>query len=400
MKRVLFVDDEPNILDGLRRMLRAHRSTWDMAFVSSGAAALAAMEGAPFDVLVTDMRMPGMSGVQLLEEVHRRHPRTVRIILSGQAEAEACLRSVAVSHQFLAKPCDARTLEEVVERACRLEELLQDPHLRAVLGGITGLPVLPRVYRSLCAALAEPEPDVRRIGEIVAEDTAIASKVLQLVNSSYFGLRRSITDLRQATTYLGLGTIRDLVLTLEVFRQLEPEHGLAGFSLEREQRHALLSAAIARRVAPDRKLAETAALAAMLHDVGKLVLATHLPQSFRQVLAAGGGERKPFHRAEQELSRADHAHVGAYLLGLWGMPYPVVEAVAHHHRPAAVEGRAELDVIGIVHLADGLARELEGSDPAAIELDLEYLERVGARARLTEWRAQVAEVASGGARAA
>jgi putative nucleotidyltransferase with HDIG domain len=393
MKRILFVDDEPGILDGLRRMLRSHRALWDMSFVCSGAEALAAMEAEPFDVLVTDMRMPGMSGAQLLEQVQQRHPGTVRIVLSGQADMESAMRSVSVSHQFLAKPCGAETLENVVDRACGLAQLLQDPKLQAILGGMSELPVLPRVYRALTSALAEPEVDVRRIGRIVEQDAGIASKVLQLVNSSFFGIRKEITDLQQATAYLGVNTIRDLVLTFEVFRQFETAGGVPGFSIEREQSHSLLTARIARRLASDKKSAEQAFLAGMLHDVGKLVMATRLDESLRKVLAAGAGLRRPFHAVEEQLLGVSHAELGAYLLGLWGMPYPVIEAVAHHHHPARVQEQTGFGVLAATHVADCLAREQEGCGAETIELDEHYLSALGAAARLPEWRTIAAEEA-------
>ena len=86
MKRILFVDDEEMVLQGLQRMLRSLRREWDMTFVESGAKALELMAEQPFDVVVSDMLMPGMTGAELLNEVMKRYPRTVRLILSGHAD--------------------------------------------------------------------------------------------------------------------------------------------------------------------------------------------------------------------------------------------------------------------------------------------------------------------------
>jgi HD-like signal output (HDOD) protein len=355
-----------------------------MAFASSGKEALAAMNVEPFDVVVTDMKMPGMNGAELLAQVQDRHPGTVRIVLSGHADMEVSMRSVAVSHQFLAKPCEASALKIVVDRACSLGALLQESGLQDALGSVSELPVLPRVYKALRAELAQEEVDVQKVGVIVEQDAGMAAKILQLVNSSFFGIRREMTDLRQATAYLGVTTIRDLVLSFEMFQQFECSASLSGFSIEREQSHALLAARIARKLLDEKVDAEQAFLAAMVHDVGKLVLATRLAGPFQTILQAGAGVERPFHAVEEEILGISHAEIGAYLLGLWGMPYPVVEAVAHHHHPGRVPEQTAFGVLGATHVADALAREQVGGDPG---LDEPYLQTLGVAEKLPEWRA-------------
>ena len=395
MKRILFVDDVRDVLAGLKLMLHSKRREWNMAFASSGEEALSAMAVEPFDVVVTDMMMPGMSGAELLQQVHARHPRTVRIVLSGHAGTEASMRSVSVSHQFLTKPCDANTLKSVVERACELETLLQQRSLQEALGSVTELPVLPRLYEALTVALAKEEVDIQEVGGIVEEDAGIAAKILQLVNSSFFGMRAEITDLRHATAYLGVTTIRDIVLCFGMFRQFEGSAKLAGFSMEREQSHSLLTARIARKLLDEKTAAEEAFLAGLLHDVGKLVLATRLAEPFQTILQAGAGVERPFHRVEEEALGVSHAEIGAYLLGLWGIPYPIVEAVAHHHHPARVPEQTVFGVLGATHVADSLAREQDGCKPETFELDEQYLQALGVADKLPEWRAIAAEEADG-----
>ncbi|MBC8317540.1 MAG: response regulator [Desulfobulbaceae bacterium] len=119
-KRILFVDDEPNILVGLRRMLRSLRKEIDMEFAESGKEALQVMSKASFDVVVSDMRMPGMDGAELLTEVRRLYPDTIRIILSGYAAAEAIMRTETIVHQFLHKPCEPQNIKDTLLRSCQL----------------------------------------------------------------------------------------------------------------------------------------------------------------------------------------------------------------------------------------------------------------------------------------
>jgi len=387
MKRILFVDDESRILDGLRRMLRPHRDVWEMVFVASGEEALAALEACPFDVLVTDMRMPGLDGAALLAEVKARQPKTVRIILSGHADLEAAMRSVAVSHQFLTKPCDAAVLKSVIDRACNLESFLSDTVLQGALGKMGDLPVLPSTYQALTAALSEPEVDMDTVSAIVEQDTAIAAKIIHLVNSSYFGVRQEISSVRQATSHLGINTIRDLTLSLEVFGQFGCGARATGFSIDREQSHSLMTGRIARRLLPNKSGADQAFIAAMMHDIGKLVLARQLPDAVSRIRLAGAGVRAPAHAVETSVLGVSHAQVGAYLLGLWGMPYSILEAIAFHHHPSMVVTQPTFGVLAAVHVADVLAHEIGDLPEAARpELDLALMERLGVCDKLPEWR--------------
>ena len=101
------------------------------------------MQTHPCDVIVTDMRMPAMDGAKLLEIVSGQWPEAIRIVLSGYAELEQTVRLVPFAHQYLSKPCQPQQLENVIERCLLLHELLNQPHLRAIVGRIRKLPSLP-----------------------------------------------------------------------------------------------------------------------------------------------------------------------------------------------------------------------------------------------------------------
>jgi len=386
MTRVMFVDDEPQILRGLERMLRPFRRRWHMSFADSGPDALARFEAEPFDVVVADMRMPGMNGAELLAEVKRISPRTIRIVLSGHADAESAMRSVLVSHQFLAKPCDPDALCEAVQRASNLQVLLSSPRLQRAIGDLAELPVLPQVYDELRRVLASAEPDIDRIGELVSRDQGIASKVLQIVNSSYFGIRQDIASLQQATMFLGTNTIRDLVLTFGTFGQFEGAKLPQGFSITAQQDHAMQVATIASALLETKREKDQAFIAGLLHDVGKLVLATQMPQSFAAVAGRCAGSERHCSSEMVELG-VTHAEVGAYLLGIWGLSYPIVEAIAYHHAPYAVERQTSLGVLGAVHVADALAHEFTNNDASKSRIDEAYLDSIGVLGDLPKWRA-------------
>jgi HD-like signal output (HDOD) protein len=398
MKRILFVDDEPRILEGLRRMLHGQRAQWDMVFVASGEAALAALGSAPFDVIVSDMRMPGIDGATLLTRVQEKFPNVVRMVLSGHTELEAALRAVPVAHHFLTKPCDAATLRGAVERACDLQALLGTESIQRIVGETKSLPTLPRVYAALTRTLADPDVSLRAVARLIEQDMAMCAKTLQIVNSGFFGLPRRITNIETAIGFLGTNMLKNLVLTVEVFQPFENAPDLGGFSFDRLQGHALAAARIAGRLLPDKREAEDAFMAAMLHDVGWLILATRRPDEFARLQASLGVVGRSIDALEAETFGAvTHAEIGAYLLGIWSLPYPIVEAVANHHAPWRVR-QDRLDTLAAVYVADRLATEQSSSgagtsweDGAAI--DLGYLETLGVAGELAGWRAIASEQA-------
>jgi putative nucleotidyltransferase with HDIG domain len=388
--RILFVDDEPNVLSGLRRMLRPLRQEWSAEFAEGGAKALAAMEQAPFDVLVTDMRMPGMTGAELMEEVRRRHPHVVRILLSGQCDEASSLRALQVAHQMLSKPCGAEALKATVASACALRDLLADPALVSLVARKGSVPSLPALHAEVIREMGSADPWLDRVASLVAQDVGMSAKILQVANSSYFGGRTSVSSPKQAVTRLGLETMRALVLAVSVFSRFNVI-GHGPLSLEALWTHSqavgLLAGQIAKAEGTDARTAELAAVAGLLHDVGKLILLESLPDAYQDAFARAQAEGRPVWEVEREAFGASHDKVGACLLGLWGLPTPIVEGVAWHHRPSACPTPSFCPLTA-VHAADALLR---AGPRGAPPLDREYLERLNLLGRVACWQGLAAQ---------
>ena len=397
MKRVLFVDDEPLILEGLQNALRGQRKKWDMEFAVGGQAALATLEDQPADVVVSDMRMPGMDGAEFLARVKAMCPQTVRLGLSGYSDPAMVHRAVPVAHQYLAKPCEPRVLENVVERALALRAVMDHETVRGVVGRIDKLPSIPAVYYALSEALADPGAGTGEVGRILEQDPAMAAKLLQVANSAFFRGRRQITTVDSAVTHLGFATVKSLALSVEVFRMMTPSPLLKDFSLDSLQQHAILTQCIVRKIVTDRYLREDAATAALLLDIGVLALAAELPEALGAAGTRALVEGRPLHEVEGDEYETSHAEVGAYLLGIWGLPYPIVEAVANHHAPQRVR-QPGFDILAAAYVADSLAMEANPSSTQGFyhrpsEVDLRYLSELGVDAHLGEWRAMASEEA-------
>jgi len=398
MTRVLFVDDEQRILDGLRRQLRGLRDEWEMEFRTSGADALIAMSESPFDVVVSDMKMPGMDGATLLTRVSQEHPETIRIVLSGHSDREAILKSVGPAHQYLAKPCEPEVLRATISRACTLRRILQDEGLKALVSKIDALPSLPSLYEEITTALQDDGASLAEVGKLIKQDIGMSAQILKVVNSAFFGIKREVSDIQTAISYLGLDTIQALVLSGGVFRQFEGQE-LELFSLEglwsHSQKTAHMARALAKAEGMEKPQMDQVFVSAMMHDVGKLVLVAGVPDLYREVLArCSEGVRTSV--AEREVLGANHGEVGGYLMGLWGLPDSVVEGVAYHVAPNTFP-IDEVSQVTLVHVADALAHAPwePGQDLASHGLDEAYLTRIGGVDRIPEWSRACANVMEG-----
>lgn len=389
-KKIVFVDDEPMVLNGLQRMLRSMREEWEMVFLESGDRALAHMAEHPVDVVVSDMRMPGMNGAQLLDEVMRRHPKTVRLILSGHADRDLILKCVGSTHQYLAKPCNADALKATVLRASSLDGTLQNEALKKLVGQMSRLPSIPALYSEIVEKAGQPDATLEEVARIIARDPGMTAQILKLVNSAFFGLRRELSSTEEAVAYIGLDTIKSLVLSLHAFSQFE-DINVSGCTMAALWTHSLNVAAWAKHIArtedSDRRTVDQAFTSGMLHDVGKLILAANVPTLFGKAVDLAMQTQIELFVAEKQVFAADHADVGGYLLGLWGLPVPVVEAIALHHTPERTATPA-FGPLAIVHVANVLAAaaKSEAALGAAPKLNVDYLNALGIADRVRVWR--------------
>jgi len=376
-------------------MLHGMRKQWDMVFVESGDAALGFMADSAVDVVVSDMRMPGMNGAQLLNEVMKRYPRTVRLILSGHADQDLILKCVGSTHQYLSKPCDPDALRATVSRAIGLEASLKNERLQRLIGQMDHLPSIPSLYMKIVETINDPRASLAAVSDIIAQDIGMTAKILKLVNSAFFALRREISSANHAVAYLGLDTIKSLVLSINAFSQLETRE-LEGFSLAELWNHSLGTAAAAKRIAQiegaGSKIADEAFVSGLLHDAGKAALAFNFPEEYGQALRdPADGKIDPL-GAEQRAFGASHADVGGYLLGLWGLPVPVVEAIALHHQPQLAADKT-FTPLTAVHVANALVHAGDRREcPPAV--DRQYLATLGLGDRIDVWQRELASLHS------
>jgi putative nucleotidyltransferase with HDIG domain len=390
-KTILFVDEEQFVRKALKRSFRNMRDEWNMIFACNPDEALTALESNSCDVVIAETVFSSNDGLDFLRTVRREHPGSVRIILSGYADQNVVLESVNIAHQYLAKPCEDETLKATIIRAFLMKDLLDDDALKQVVSRIDALPSVPALYLELVDELKSEDASIERIGNIIAKDIGLTTKILKLVNSSYFGLRQHVSNPSRAVSLLGIDLIKATVLTagtMEKFRHLK----FPGISIEHMWEHAMQTAAFAKIIANEaelpRKDADSAFMSAMLHDIGKLLIAAHLPDTFSDILAHVRRQACTMAEAEGEIIGTNHAAVGAYLLGLWGLPDPMIDAVAYHHNPDR-NPAAGINATIIIYIANAFAHagsHLNDMDQAIEGLDKDLLETCALLPSLQSWR--------------
>ncbi len=399
---ILFVDDEKSVLDGLYRSFSLMHDNWTLLFAGSGAEALEIVGHRTVDVVVTDLRMPGMDGAELLEKIRTISPETTRIILSGCSEREVAYRTIGPAHQHYAKPCSNARLAEAVRRALAVRGRLRAPQLLAIVSGAKSLPALPTALIDLLDEVQSPTGSAAAAARIIGSDVGLTAQLLKLANSGFFGFAAPINNVSHAVRLLGFETIRALLVLGGVFETF----ARSGIDLEvvrRLQARSLVIGQVARRIAASEALDQTAVeqsqCAGMLAHVGSLVLFTALTgqvgDAYSHLERSGG----TISDVERTYLGVTHADCGASLLDLWGFPSAVVEAVLFHHEP--VRCGSGVSPLTAVHAAQHLVRPAKaGRDKAewwAAGLDMDYLRRIAVEDHVDGW-AGIAEATIRGRR--
>jgi HD-like signal output (HDOD) protein/CheY-like chemotaxis protein len=389
-KRILFVGEDQPLRQEFRDHVADPASNWTVEFARTGAEALALADRHGFDAAVVDVELSGMNGADLLDQFMRRQPGSMRLILSDVADAQSTVKCVGRAHHHLFKPCNAATVINALNQALMLEAALPSDKVRALIAQMRWVPSPPAVYSKILAEMQSPNASVERIGALIARDPALTAKVLQLANSAVFGLHLQVTQPFDAVAYIGLETTRALVLLAHTFSSFD-QLRCVGFSAESLWQHSLRTGQFARQIAElesnRSEVAEQAFSAGLLHDIGKLLFAANLPGPFGQALTLARSQPCSLWEAEQSVLDTSHPEVGACVLGIWGLPMPIVEAVALHHCPSKCAAE-EFNPLTAVHAANALEHEspMEQSPADAKRIDLAYLKSLGLDQRIEIWR--------------
>lgn len=355
--RVLFVDDDPNVLAGLRHGFRKDRARWDLVFACGGSEGLRAVAAAPFDVVISDMRMPEMDGAEFLDAVRERNPEAVRVVLSGDASEEAFSRVLPVAHQLHSKPCPVEVLRERIDMVSLLHRLMPDRSLRHSIGELRGLPAIS------CADVVSGS----EAAAAMSRDASLAARTILLGASTWFGTDTAVASIDDALVRIGRPG-----LALMATSAAEAAGSFAAAVSASVGTRCFLASRLVERFLSDPGERVLGRLIALVHDLGEVVLATVAPDRFAQCRERERGERTqpPRHLIEREVIGVSHAAAGAYVLGLWGAAPSLLDAVAWHHEPS--RSTANPRTLAAVRIADEIAAALIEQEraPEPVRLDM------------------------------
>ena len=389
---ILFVDDDEHVLNGLRAVLRRRLRNCRMLFTPNPQEALALLDSTPVDMVVADLQMPVLNGVELLDLVRHRHPDALRYLLSGEAELEMLLDAVPVAHRWINKPCNSDDLAHSLNRALvhRQLDLTTDAEARRALAAGGSLPSPPELYHELTTMLSNPDASLDDVADRIASDPAVSAKLLQWANSAAIG-REPVRDTRRAVARAGLDNVAKLALSAEVFRAFRPDEIIPGFSIDRFTHYCSTASRLAAQLARPEDAVD-ASLAALLGPIGLLLEASHLPDRLQRSYEHALEHDITLAEAELQLHGICHLALGVHLLSVWGLPSDLVSLVAVSYEPLRVTSSAPpLDVADAVRAARLLALD----DPESQPIGDPHRDRLDptVRAVLADWRDTMSDLA-------
>ncbi len=389
-KHVLFASADQGFLSQLGHSIKHLALEWDLSTATSQAEVLELAGQGAIDAIICDGQIGEISGAELLNELIKVQPKTVRFMRCAPTERDLIKKCTGQAPRIISPDFDAATLESNVKTAFRLEGMLAHEPIKRLVSQMHKLPSLPELYSQISAELNSPSCSMEFVAKLIAKDPVMTAKILQVVNSAFFALSRQITSPVEAVMFLGGERTKSLVLVAHVFTQFEKSK-CPGFSLDQLWQHSMATGTQARVIAhgetKNTKMADMAFTAGLLHDVGKLLLAGNVPEQYGRVVSVIADKNCTVREAEQEIFATTHCQLGAALLAIWGLPLPLIDAVAYHHEPGNSEDQ-KFTVLTAVHASNALAYEKKHG-PAAVlgcTLDQEYIARLGLAHRRNIWR--------------
>lgn len=389
MQTVLFVDDNPQTLDGYKRLFQSQKCHWNAIFADNAGLAVDLLETRYIDVIISDLEMPIVNGAILLQHVKKVSPHTIRIILSGCSEDKMIMETVKSAHRIFPKPSSYEAIIDILDRSYYLHQLIMSPNARRILMEVGTIPSIPLLLQEIMIAVEDESCSLNDIAKMISQDMGMSVNILRLVNSPYFGLPNEIVSIEQAVSLLGLEIIKTLIISVHFFESFKTPHEA---ELDELLNHSLNTANFCKKIFTsmkrNREESDRAFITGFMHDLGKLILMSYFPQKYSKFIAKLSEKENSADTIsiEQAFFEANHGEIGAFLLGLWGFKDETIEAVAFHHSPMNAKYVDPL-LLAALHCADVYEHEIRESmilsDTGT--LDVAFLEKTGFIDKEEEW---------------
>ncbi len=240
-----------------------------------------------------------------------------------------------------------------------------DMHPRELKQLVRDLPTLPTVYQQLFAMMRDSDVKVSDVAEYISRDQALTTKILRVVNSSYYGQSAQVGTISRAVIILGFQAVRSAAMSMSVFEHFKGLEHDGEFSLVGFWHHSVAAACLARCLSESQRRvnADDAYVAGLLHDMGKLVMLRYFPADVDSLTEGATENRLTWAACEDALFPTNHAAIARAVFRAWNFPDPIIEATACHHAPQRASRHAEL--AAIAHVSDVLAFHAGHPSPGA-----------------------------------
>jgi HD-like signal output (HDOD) protein/CheY-like chemotaxis protein len=349
-KRILLVDDEKSILKALERLF--FDSDYELFTANSGEEGLQILTEYPVDIVVSDMRMPGMDGHQFLKKVKMLYPSTTRLILSGYADEKEILNSLidGSSNLYLFKPWNGEDLITKIAQIFAARQIFKHQAVLDLANGLENLSLVTGIYNSVCR-LIDQDADAGAVARVIETDPAVTAAVLRIVNSAFYNVKTG--SVAQAITYLGLPVVKSIVLSCSLLKSVTIK--VPPFNIARLTNHAIMTNLFMTKIYSgllQKQVPDALATAGLLHNLGLAMCLHYFPDIYKRLVEERLKQpNKSITEFEKEIMGVTHSELGGYLLNWWGLPYPIVECALFYHDPvhSAVMDKV---AVSVTHIAN------------------------------------------------
>ena len=331
-KQVMFVETQGQVLNRLKASLLGTRADWQILFIADAAAALDLVSQRKVGIVLASFGTDNAGCEEFFRRLRKKAPEVVRISLLPEQAKNNIAKSLEYAHECIAEHCDISQMEILIARSLDVwEKARRNPRLAELMSSLHTIPTPPALYFDIRDELESPRGTAHSVAQIIAKDPAITAKLLKVANSGFYASPRTIADLDDAITLLGMDLVLALVMSAHLYSQLP----VPGLNLDELWKHSIAVATLAKEIATkahgSRAIISRCAISGLLHDLGQLVFLANMPDTYFALIRDARGNETKLLEMEREAFGIGHPELGALILSMWDLPEEVVHAIANHH---------------------------------------------------------------------
>lgn len=362
-ENVLLVDDNIQVLNSLKRLLIMNE--YNVSTTINGEEALVILKNNKIDLLITDIKIPGLNALELLRKTKSISPSTIRIILSGYANEEILLKIKQnnLAKLYMLKPWNNNELLANIKQIFNIKNKLEQKNLLQIIDNIKALPSPDNVYRDF-ELMLNRDADMHEFANLIESDPSIAAKLLQVANSAFYGIKTG--SVKIAITYLGLINVKNIIFSVSLYNNQKKmaSNQTINDDIEILWKHSVYTNKILNFLYVkilNKNIPDIISMVGLLHDIGKFVLINNFSEKYLEATKKIRNSNNMLYLFEHyEFMNITHEEIGAYLLNWWELPQAMVEAVLYHHGPIT-DSIIDKELSSLLYISDIISWNIVGN---------------------------------------